>query len=114
MGSEAGVFYALDAATGELLWSRETAIGGWAAPAAVDGVLYAESSDGYLLALDAVAGEDIWAIPEGLLRWYPVRDHRRRCLISWFPGRRGVRFHRSGEQITSNRPPSYKYWEYKP
>ena len=71
MGSEAGVFYALDAATGELLWSRETAIGGWAAPMVVDGVLYAESSDGYLLALDAVTGEDIWQFQKGYFAGIP-------------------------------------------
>ena len=56
------MFYALETATGEPLWSRGGALD---SPAVVDGVLYAESEDGHLQALDAESGEPIWSFQKG-------------------------------------------------
>ena len=70
-GSESGRFYALDAVTGELVWSRESMEWGLQSPAVVDGVLYAESSDGHLRALDAATGEDIWQFQKGYFAGVP-------------------------------------------
>ena len=42
-----------------------------------DGVLYLESSDGYLVALDAVTGHELWGFNKGFfsgVRTYTVSD----------------------------------------
>ena len=61
-GDEA--FYALDAATGKELWSLDA---DWhiGEVKVVDGVLYANSLDGYFHTLDARTGEPIWSVEIG-------------------------------------------------
>ena len=52
---------------GDMLQSLEVA----------DGVLYLESSDGYLVALDALTGEELWGFNKGFfsgLRTYTLSD----------------------------------------
>ena len=59
-GATYGEFYALDAATGEELWSYEAA-GLSAAPVVAAGVLYGASELAeYIFALDAASGEELW------------------------------------------------------
>ena len=79
VGYESGMFYALDNTTGEPFWSWGGAFyldnttdepfwsrgGALDSPALVDGVLYAESEDGHLQALDATTGERIWSFQKG-------------------------------------------------
>ena len=65
VGSESGRFYALDATTGGLVWSRESMAWALQSPMVADGVLYAESSDGHLRALDAATGEELWRFQKG-------------------------------------------------
>ena len=106
VGSESGHFYALDAATGTLVWSLEAvdlaldslrsslgtgSTGGPSkemvlmggnlvldSPVVADGVLYTESSDGYLRALDAATGENLfWQFQKGYfsgIRGYTVAE----------------------------------------
>ena len=62
VGFESGRFYALDASTGEQLWSIEGALD---SPVAAEGVLYAESEDGHLQALDPATGDPIWSFQKG-------------------------------------------------
>ena len=61
-GDEA--FHALDAATGKELWSLDA---DWhiGEVKVVDGVLYANSLDGYLHTLDARTGDPIWSVDIG-------------------------------------------------
>lgn len=76
IGSEDHTFYSLDAATGELTWSRAT--GGRILDSAViaEGIVYFVSLDGGLYALDARDGSDRWVLqtapPEA--RW-PRKPH---------------------------------------
>ena len=62
IGSEDHSFYSLDAATGELNWSRAT--GGRILDAAVvaNGGVYFASQDGALYAVDAGTGADRWVL----------------------------------------------------
>ena len=53
VGSYDGKVYALDAETGELVWSYDTDDSVFSSPAAVDGVVYIGSDDGHVCALDA-------------------------------------------------------------
>ena len=57
-------FHALDAATGKELWSLDA---DWhiGEVEVVDGVLYANSLDGYLHTLDAQTGEPLWSVEIG-------------------------------------------------
>ena len=71
VSSESGWFYALDAATGSLVWSRESVAPGLRAPTVVDGVLYAESGDGHLRALRAATGEELWQFQKGYFDGVP-------------------------------------------
>ena len=61
-GDEA--FHALDAATGKEIWSLDA---GWSLGevTVVDGVLYANSLDGYLHTFDARTGEPFWSVEIG-------------------------------------------------
>ena len=46
-------------------------------PAVADGVLYLESSDGYLLALDAQTSDELWGFSKGFfsgVRTYTLSD----------------------------------------
>jgi outer membrane protein assembly factor BamB len=56
-GTSAGTVYALDAATGAVLWTAPVGAAVTATPALADGVLYAPTADGRLVAL-AAAGCD--------------------------------------------------------
>ena len=60
VGSDYEYFYALDAASGELVWAFET----WGlvtlSPVLSDGILYFASTDEHVYALDAVTGSPIW------------------------------------------------------
>jgi outer membrane protein assembly factor BamB len=61
-GSYGTILYALDAATGDTVWSRT--LGGtywWSALAYDDGRLYGLNSDGQLRAFDPDTGETLWA-----------------------------------------------------
>ena len=61
-GDEA--FHALDAATGREIWSLD-ADWGLGEVTVVDGVLYANSLDGYLHTFDARTGESFWSVEVG-------------------------------------------------
>ena len=69
--SDDGRFYALNASTGDLVWSREGIDSRLASPSVVNGVLYAESSDGNLTALDAATGEELWKFQKGYFNGVP-------------------------------------------
>ncbi|MBE8221067.1 MAG: PQQ-dependent dehydrogenase, methanol/ethanol family [Alphaproteobacteria bacterium] len=67
------IVYALDAATGEEIWSYDPEVPGvWArygccdvvnrGVAVYEGVVYVASFDGYLIALNAASGEEIWRV----------------------------------------------------
>ena len=53
VGSGDSYLYAVDAASGELLWRYETGDNVGSSPAVVDGVVYFGSDDGYLYAVGA-------------------------------------------------------------
>ncbi len=55
-------FHALEAVTGDEMWSLDWDLG---EVTVVDGVLYANSLDGYLHTLDARTGEPIWSVDIG-------------------------------------------------
>ena len=65
VGSQDRTFYALDAATGDKIWSYETgdAIDSYAAVAS--GVVYIGSEDDYVYALDTKTGDKIWTYKTG-------------------------------------------------
>lgn len=75
IGSDDGKVYALDALTGEELWSfdrgpRVEAFGGrpvWdkSSPAVADGILYIGGAQGHVYALDAATGEQRWWFETG-------------------------------------------------
>ncbi len=60
--SAGGALHAVDARTGEKLWRRQTAMGDalFASPAVVDGIVYAASYDGIVIAARADSGEELW------------------------------------------------------
>lgn len=61
--SKAGVLYAVDAATGNEIWTREvTSYVTRASPAVVDGVVYVGGGFSFS-ALDATTGEERWSVP---------------------------------------------------
>jgi polyvinyl alcohol dehydrogenase (cytochrome) len=64
-----GIWSALDAATGELLWQTEPSHGNsTSGPATVaNGVMFgcALDADGYMYALNAATGEELWSYPSG-------------------------------------------------
>ena len=66
-GSTDGHLYAVDAATGKLLWRYETGGGGYSSPTVADGVVYVGSSsiDGHPYALDAATGKLLWRYEAG-------------------------------------------------
>jgi glucose dehydrogenase len=53
---------AVDAATGELKWDFSTEGDPWSSPAVSNGVVYIGSTIGYLYALDAGSGAEIWKV----------------------------------------------------
>ena len=60
VGSDYEYIYALDAATGELVWAFESWGNVRLSPVLADGVLYFASSDYHVYALDAITGSPIW------------------------------------------------------
>jgi eukaryotic-like serine/threonine-protein kinase len=64
-GSSDGHIYALNATSGVLLWSFETADVVHASPAVVNGTVYIGSWDSYLYSLDAETGQERWRFKSG-------------------------------------------------
>ena len=79
VGSLDNHLYALDAATGDLLWRYETGNGVYSSPGIDSGVVYVGSLDNYLYALEAATGDLLWRYKTGdtlhhklwgqILRW---------------------------------------------
>jgi len=65
-GSSDGHVYALDAASGALVWKHRTGDVVHASPALADGRVYVGSWDGKLYALDAKTGSEVWAFQAGV------------------------------------------------
>jgi alpha-amylase len=59
--------YALDIASGEVIWTFETGDQVVSSPALLEWTLYIGSADGNLYALDARTGSVLWATPLGLI-----------------------------------------------
>ena len=60
-----GIFVALSAGSGKLLWSTTTGQMGASAVNAANGVVYLTTVDGRVLALDAANGEELWDAAAG-------------------------------------------------
>jgi outer membrane protein assembly factor BamB len=56
-GSQSGELYALEASSGDELWSLP--VGGWGSPAVEDGTAYVAQGD--VFALDAATGDQLWS-----------------------------------------------------
>ncbi|MGM9481560.1 outer membrane protein assembly factor BamB family protein [Roseateles sp. NT4] len=65
-GSSDGHVYALDAASGALVWKQRTGDVVHASPAYADGRIYVGGWDGKLYALDARTGAQVWAFQAGV------------------------------------------------
>jgi outer membrane protein assembly factor BamB len=65
IGSFDGNVYALDAVTGDQLWSYTTGDEVLSSPAVANGVVYIGSTDGNVYALDAATGAKLWSYPTG-------------------------------------------------
>ena len=65
MGSNDNRVYALDASTGDLIWSYETGNEVLSSPEVSGGVVYVGSEDNRVYALDASTGELIWSYETG-------------------------------------------------
>ena len=66
VGSNDNRVYALDASTGDLIWSYETGDDGvFSSPAVSGGVVYVGSRDNRVYALDASTGDLIWSYGTG-------------------------------------------------
>jgi len=63
IGSDNGLVYALDAATGSARWSYPTAGGGFSNAAVAGGTVYIGSENGTVYALNAATGKARWASP---------------------------------------------------
>ena len=64
-GSDDMHLYALDAATGEMLWSFETGDVIRSTPTVTGGAVYFGSNDNHVYALDAQTGEMLWSHDTG-------------------------------------------------
>ena len=60
-GSEDYNFYAVDAATGNMLWKFQTGSFVDSSPVVVNGMVYFGSNDGYIYALNTASGRKLWA-----------------------------------------------------
>jgi hypothetical protein len=65
VGTDAGDLVALDAATGDLLWSTPLGAAVSGPPALAGGVLYAGTAGGALVAVDAASGNVLWSAALG-------------------------------------------------
>ena len=73
VGSRDLHIYAIDAATGTMLWRHKTGAEIRAAPTVADGIVFVGSDDGNLYALDAETGTTLWTYESsGLVRVSPV------------------------------------------
>lgn len=68
-GSNDNSVYAVDAESGEEIWSFATGDRVLSSPAVAEGVVYVGSRDGGLYALDAGSGEQVWDEPFGTDDW---------------------------------------------
>ena len=66
-----GEFYAMDASTGEALWSVSVGMGSESPPAVLDGVVYLTAVN-TAYALNEATGEEIWSYGT---EKFPARDH---------------------------------------
>ena len=66
-----GEFYAMDASTGEVLWSVSVGMGSESPPAVLDGVVYLTAVN-TAYALNEATGEEIWSYGT---EKFPARDH---------------------------------------
>jgi outer membrane protein assembly factor BamB len=64
-GTDAGTLYALDAASGAVVWSTPVGAAVTASPALAGGVLYAPTGDGRVVAVDAATGAILWQAGAG-------------------------------------------------
>jgi len=70
IGSTDYKVYALDATTGEFIWSYQTGSQvAWSSPAVANGKVYIGSRDGYFYALDASTGGLIWSYQTGVIAY---------------------------------------------
>jgi glucose dehydrogenase len=65
VGSYDGYLYALNAATGDKLWSFLTGGEVFSSPAVADGVVYVGSNDQNVYALNAATGAELWSYTTG-------------------------------------------------
>lgn len=56
---------AVDAASGELKWYFTTKGAPWSSPTVADGVVYMGTTGGYLYAVDAMTGQELWKVRTG-------------------------------------------------
>ena len=68
---ESGEFYAMNASTGDVLWSISVGMGGESPPAVLDGVVYLTAVN-TAYALDEATGEENWSYGTEM---YPAVDH---------------------------------------
>lgn len=59
-GTDAGTVYAVDAASGDVLWSTSVGSGVGAEPALTDDYMYVPTTDGELVVLDPGDGSPLW------------------------------------------------------
>ena len=80
-------------------------------PAVIEGVLYAESSDGNLRALDAATGEALWQFQKGYfngIRGYTVADG---TVYVSAPGRQRIRVHCPPGTERAEKVLTILYWQ---
>lgn len=66
-GVDHGLFYALNAKTGAIVWKFRPGGGVFNSPAVVDGKVYFGADDGDVYALNAATGKLVWTFPTGNL-----------------------------------------------
>ncbi|WP_245920481.1 PQQ-binding-like beta-propeller repeat protein [Methanospirillum stamsii] len=64
-GSWDSILYALDASTGNKIWSFKTGDSVYSSPAIFNGIVYFGSEDGNVYAVDATTGNEIWKFKTG-------------------------------------------------
>jgi outer membrane protein assembly factor BamB len=64
-GTDAGTLYALDAASGAVVWATAVSAAVTASPALAGGVLYVPTGDGRVVAVDAATGAILWQAVAG-------------------------------------------------